>query len=204
MSDLNVVCVLKTGSFYNLDYVEKLRRGVARHLKTPYNFFCLTDDPEVPLDYAISLLDNYPGWWSKLEIFRDFKERTLFLDLDTIIVGSLDELVGHNHKFMSIEGFFRPIFNSGFMSWDGDYSYVYRTFKANSELLMGTNKGDQLVIGSLIPKWGVFQKEFPGQVVSYKQHCRNKGIPRGAKVICFHGKPRPHEVSDGWMKEHWR
>ena len=36
-----------------------------------------------------------------------------------------------------------------------------------------------------------------GEVVSYKWDCK-EGVPEGAKIICFHGKPRPKEVA--WLE----
>jgi hypothetical protein len=52
------------------------------------------------------------------------------------------------------------------------------------------NYGDQGFLMPLIGKsarWGC-------NVVSYKVHCK-RGIPRGTDVICFHGKPRPWDVT---------
>ncbi len=202
---LDVICVLKTGSFYNNDYVEKLRGGVARYLTLPYNFWCLTDDEEVDEEIVIPLQHSWPGWWSKLEVFRDFRGHTLFIDLDTIIVGSLDELVSHKGPFISIHGFYRShMFNSGFMSWTEDFSHIYKSFSDNVEVMM-EGKNDQQVIGSMLESYVTFQETFPGQVVSYKVHCRGLGkLPPNVRVVCFHGKPRPHEVNDSWMKEFWR
>ena len=37
-------------------------------------------------------------------------------------------------------------------------------------------------------------------IVSYKYHCR-QGLPDGAKVVIFHGKPNPADVNDQWVKE---
>ena len=54
--------------------------------------------------------------------------------------------------------------------------------------------GDQGVLQSLIggaTRWGP-------EVRSYKQHCR-AGVPRGTKVVCFHGRPRPWQVKDAWV-----
>jgi hypothetical protein len=39
-------------------------------------------------------------------------------------------------------------------------------------------------------------------VVSYKYHCRTTGkLPDNARVVSFHGKPDPSEVSDAWVKK---
>jgi hypothetical protein len=39
----------------------------------------------------------------------------------------------------------------------------------------------------------------PALVQSYKYHCRD-GLPPEAKIIVFHGNPKPDECSDGWIK----
>jgi len=46
-----------------------------------------------------------------------------------------------------------------------------------------------------------------GQIVSYKNHCRN-GLPSNARIVSFHdrgggGKNRPHQVKASWLREHW-
>ena len=35
---------------------------------------------------------------------------------------------------------------------------------------------------------------------SYKYHCGD-GLPDDARVVCFHGRPKPADVSDGWVKQ---
>ena len=40
-------------------------------------------------------------------------------------------------------------------------------------------------------------------VYSYKVHCEN-GLPKDARVVCFHGKPYIQDVKDEWVKENWR
>ena len=41
---VNVVC-MKWGTVYGPHYVDRLYRGIARHLHRPFRFVCLTDDP---------------------------------------------------------------------------------------------------------------------------------------------------------------
>ncbi|MGH8338151.1 MAG: hypothetical protein ACRETL_15305, partial [Gammaproteobacteria bacterium] len=46
---------------------------------------------EVPGVKTIPLLHDWPGWWAKMELFRpDVRGDFLFMDLDTVIVGPLD------------------------------------------------------------------------------------------------------------------
>jgi hypothetical protein len=45
---------------------------------------------------------------------------------------------------------------------------------------------------------------FPdGWIMSYKKHGRD-GLPKGCKIMVFHGYPKPHEVNNDYVKEHWR
>lgn len=50
----------------------------------------------------------------------------------------------------------------------------------------------------------LWDKILPGKVLSFKRDCKD-GLPSGASVVRFHGKPRPHDVvsSEFWVKEHW-
>ena len=67
--------------------------------------------------------------------------------------------------------------------------------------------GDQGWINMYRPSMDYFQDFFPNEVVSYKAHCvgnNNKvTVPKKAKIICFHGRPRPHEITDG-LSKYWK
>jgi FkbM family methyltransferase len=47
------------------------------------------------------------------------------------------------------------------------------------------------------------QDLFPGRFKSYKQECV-WNVPKGTSVVFFHGKPRPHEVTAGWVPNLWK
>jgi len=57
--------------------------------------------------------------------------------------------------------------------------------------------GDQEFITREVGPPGKHIKPMAG-VYSYKYHCRN-GLPRDSRVVCFHGTPKPSEVSDSWV-----
>jgi hypothetical protein len=70
----------------------RLKAMVERQLTIPHRFVCLSNVC-VPCE-RIPLTEGWPGWWSKLELFKhDLGERVLYLDLDVLVTGSLDELV---------------------------------------------------------------------------------------------------------------
>jgi hypothetical protein len=39
-------------------------------------------------------------------------------------------------------------------------------------------------------------------VSSYKYHCQ-KGPPAGASVITMHGRPKPEECHESWVRDSW-
>ncbi|MCE6952503.1 hypothetical protein LAZ40_13585 [Cereibacter sphaeroides] len=110
---VNVIC-MKWGTLYGPEYVNNLRRGVARHLGRPHRFVCFTDraeglDPEVEVRPIPDLglpAGHSDRRWQKLSVFRpqlaDLTGTALFLDLDLVVVGGLD-------PFLDLPGAFRII-----------------------------------------------------------------------------------------------
>jgi hypothetical protein len=43
----------------------------------------------------------------------------------------------------------------------------------------------------------------PNWVVNYRLHAQD-WPPSGAKVVSFNGKPKPHEIKEGWVPETWK
>lgn len=206
--DITVVCVLRSGGDYTPEYVSRLQNGVSRHLKAKHRFICLTD-VQVPCE-SVSIAHGWPGWWSKIELFRSdiFPEGlVIYFDLDTVIVGDISPLILAEVEAMSffmLEGFhISRRWASGIMAWNntGHLDDVYSSFhyQTHSRKYLNDQEWISLCGGQIQP----IQSLLPG-IVSYKHHCRGKGLPEEARVVCFHGNPRPHQVEDEWMKEYWR
>lgn len=196
--DLTVACVLRSGGDYSSEYVERLRDGVARHLPLPHRFVCLSD-VDVPCE-RIALVTDWPGWWSKLELFRPglLSGRVLYLDLDTVIQGDLLPLAAHPHRFTMLSDLMAPArLASGVMAWDGDFRHLFERWSPRlaPRYRVTGRWGDQ---GWISEQLGIspsrFQSLFPGMFASYK--ASPAAAKAAASVICFHGSPRPHEV--GW------
>lgn len=227
---LTVACVLKSGGIYNAEWVRKLRDGVARNLTVPYRFVCLSDVdvpceriPLIGADYGDTRLAGngwiiHPRWWSKLELFRPglFDGPALYFDLDSLIIGSLDEVASYPHKMTVVADFYSGRVGSGMLAWNGDYSFIHEAFCADARAIMHRydnvepHRGrigdqafieDQFSAHSIMPE--VFQKQFPGKFVSYKVHRCENGPPPGAAAICFHGQPKAHELSN-WVSQVWK
>lgn len=202
-----IACVLKSGGIYEPWHAQVLASQM--RMAAPHEpFVCLTD---VAVDgvSTIPLQHGWPGWWSKLELFRPdvfpAGERVLFADLDTLVLGDLSDLLAIEAPFVTLEDFYRrppmqPVrgLGSGLMQWTaGDQTDLYARFAADAEGLMRRHQkhGDQQFIERLrLADVTFWQDVVPEQVVSYKLHCRT-GIPAKARVVCFHGTPKPWDVS---------
>lgn len=200
-----VLCVLRSGGpDYGPGNVEALRDSLARHSDAP--LVCFSDVP-VPCR-RVPLVHRWPGWWSKLEIFRfRYAEPVLYVDLDTVFVDDPAPLFRERFTMLQRLNWPAGEVGSGVMSWAGDFSHLYRSFAANPE---------RHIAGYRTPaKWGDqgFIRDHLGErpalfetslAASYKGHCTDKGrgpfrIPHpDVRVVYFHGRPRPWEVPPVW------
>lgn len=226
-----VVTVLKTGEFYNqnkkVEYspsqVRWLKKQVEENCKVPHDFLCLTDLPEIEGVKIRPLLGNYPGWWSKMELFNlcHLDLNVTYFDLDTVITGDITHIVeyvpdriqvlknlstdSHKEKFgVSPNG----RIGSGIMKWCGDYRHLRQAFQRNPKQHMETyvtseRWGDQGFIQDYVQGgWDYLQDTFPNQMVSYKYYMLRRGLtdpPPGVNIVIFHGKPKPWEIEANWV-----
>jgi hypothetical protein len=210
---LNVVCVLRSGGEYKPEHVGLLEAQVSEHLNLRHRFCCLTDLPikvRRPWVTAIELKHNWPGWFSKIELFRPglFDGPVFYIDLDSLVVDNIDALV-LGQRFTVLQNFWDPFrIGSALMAWDGDLSEIYEVFSRDPIRFMRRYStsallGDQAFIKDhtpIAPKF--WQERHPGTVVSYRRHCRLTSgagaiIPQGAKIICFGGQFRPWSTELG-------
>lgn len=209
---LTVVCVMRSGGIYDSGWVAKLQRGVARNITIPYKFVCLSDF-EVPCE-RIALKHNWPGWWSKIELFRPEVIQTpyLYLDLDTVITGSLDELAKCPYDFAMLRNFNNPsMVGSGVMWFKKVPTQVYSKFVRQPEAYISHHLrtedqsycGDQAFIWDTLGRKVDLLTDSFNNIKSYKRHCR-KRLPPDTAIVCFHGHPRPPEVKADWMDLNWK
>lgn len=212
---LNVVCV-NAGNYQGrgAEYVNTLFDMVRRNLPEgfPGRFVCFTDDA-TGLDVGITVRGLEPGltgWWNKLALFKRgvFAEgdRVLYLDLGTVIVGKLDDLVAYDGPFAICRDFYRPDgLQSCVMAWAGDWSFLWNRWTASGRpQFVG---GDQTAIERYLQlanvKPDILQDVFPGAFASFKLHC-NPYPPKGAVIVNFHGDPKPHVCAEEWVGLTWK
>lgn len=208
----SVYCVLKTGRFRNgkknVEYtpqqVRWLKRQCDEHLPG-IDFYCLTDVDSIDGVNTIPLLHDWPGWWSKIELFRF--DDVFYIDLDTVILHdirymldltefyALRNLSGHKRNG-------RVVMGSGIMSWSGSYRYVYDNFDIRQTRRYERHQnrwGDQGYIHEQV-NYNALQDAFPGRIHSYKFDGIDQDDPPG-DIVVFHGKPKPWESGRSWVPE---
>lgn len=196
-----IACVLKSGGDYTPDHVLTLKAMCRRRMPYLGNFVCLTD-MVVPKVHTIPLLRNWTGWWSKVELFRPGvfgpDEPVLYLDLDTVILDDF-ALTPDPGQFWMLKNWYKPAYASGMMCWRGDFSFLFNRMPVKPHHLLGDERYiyDQLMAAGVVPS--IIQKKV--RAVSYKRHCDKGRGPGDAQVVCFHGTPRPWQVSDDWVRE---
>ncbi len=217
---VTILCVLRSGGLYDASWVGKLARGVARNLTVPHRFVCLSD-VEVPCE-RIALKHNWPGWWSKIELFAPgtVTGPAIYFDLDTIITGNIDALARLPYDFSMLRGFGRTHYiGSGVMCFRKPQHAVYARFLEQPEAFMReyaanpTNKhqafnahrGDQAFIYDTLGEQGItrFTDAVPGMVLLYPAHL-NSHVPDGCSVVCFKGAMKPPDAMiHDWARKNW-
>ena len=231
---ITIASVLKSGGDYDKIYLERLALGVHRMLSMPHRFVCLTDMPEQKLglkhvvDQTIPLTEGWPGWWSKMELFK-LLGPVLYFDLDTVLTGRIEDLAEWIYTeawdcLLMLQDFYRPDRSSGILGWNGDVRWIFEYFagsyadnatwrvRPNATWMHGKKgsfRGDQEWLRHLLKKRpqlqvALAQDIFPG-IRSFKVHVRGGSLPENTRVVCFHGRPRPHEINPPpvWMQKFW-
>lgn len=220
MTDLTVACVWVDGHVpYSDAYVVNLERMVRRHLQRPFRFVCLTDRPLiVPRSIEtikVAIPQGCRAWWTKLELFNPalgLKGRILYLDLDVVIAGGLDEIVDYPIPFTIAPhaGDFRPRgfevvprYNSSVMVWDTSLRSVSerlwdRWTPDVAEMLWG----DQDWIGQELP----FETTMPLRWFPRFSEIDPETGPAPVAKIVLCKKPKNHLAAarSRWVAENWR
>ena len=154
--DKNVL-VLKHGTKYTADYVNKMFNMVKKNLQSDFNFYCITEDP-TGIDPGVNIIPlpsvAVAGWWYKPYIFSAELPITgtiLYLDLDLVITNSLDRLFEfYPGEYCIIRDFTRAMrpnwekYNSSVIKFEkGQLDYVWQRFKKEHLQIMRKFYGDQ-------------------------------------------------------------
>lgn len=164
--DVAVLCV-KWGVKYGPEYVNKLYRSLMRQCsragEAQLDMVCLTDD-DTGIDrqenlHCLRLENGWSGWWNKCQVFAPQVStrlralgirRCVYLDLDTVIVGDVSELLhfsgGDGLAILKTDDMANEQrsggFNSSIMTWSSDGALqlaatVYELLKEHFDAITG-------------------------------------------------------------------
>ena len=245
----NLVLTMKWGTRYSSEYANILYRAVSANTSGAVRFTCITDDPKglLPEIETFPIQDlpafkyaNRGNAWPKVDLYRselfDLRGRALFLDLDLLIVGSLDEFFAQDGEFIGVgageawrKKGGKPGFNSSVVGFDiGGQAQISEEFERDPEAAFRDFEIEQQFEAHNARGLGFWPADW---IVSYKYHLRRPPLvdmvleatppPPSARIVAFHGKPRPVDLADGsasawstfpyrssgpvsWVKDYWQ
>lgn len=228
----NLICV-HSGNSYAPEYVLNLWKGATINSCATFEFYVFTDNVQQhPQDlgwHFVQLpnwsITGFKPWWYKLEIFNHRHQllgNNLYIDLDTVIVGNIDDFWQYYPAEFRICHDFNRAFskninwsNSSIMAWPGNsMSWLHSEFSKDMQNIVKRNRGDQDFIHAQTRQT---QKWWPRKwAMSWKWEVKHGGLqsPQGnyysdqayiihpdTRIVVCHGKPDPHEITE--LTEYW-
>jgi hypothetical protein len=170
------------------------------------------------------------AWWYKMQLFNKehYSGPMLYFDLDVIIVKNIDWVWQlPSRYFWTVRDFkylWRPThygINSSIMWWDTQqFDYIWQNF-ANQSLqkIMQQYRGDQDYLTATIVdsnrrffetervkswRWECLDGGFDFHHKRHQQPKTGTQITDLASILIFHGKPKPNDIQDPVIIQHWK
>ncbi len=228
------VVTIKWGTMYNAEDVNKLYSAILRNTSYQINFYCFTDNAVGLSDGIIALpipkLNVQPqfifGNHRKASGLCDDNlaelngQRVFFFDLDSLIVGNLDEFFDYpvGNRFYAINDWAHrhgkkanQVGQASCYSWVvGTLGYIKEYFEKHPQEVIDTyyTATQQYVSAKVIEKFGKIWFWPDNWFKSFRFHCIPHPLLRffitpklppvkGLKMIAFHGEPGIREALQG-------
>jgi len=221
-----IICI-KWGDRYGAEYVNKMYGMISRNITPPFTLYCLTDNSDGireevecrPLpDLGCPVPIKAPGKWRKTALWGaslfDIEGVVLFLDLDVVITGSLDDFFsfGDDNDVIVARNWVKPLERLGqtsiFRFKIGQHAYMLENLQKDSEGVSDKYQFEQRYVTKCV-KGGV--KFWPGAWVKhFRLNClgpwplryiRAARLPKNCRVVIFPGKPDPEDAILGQWNE---
>lgn len=141
------------------------------------------------------------------------EEDIFYIDLDTVIVDDFDHML-ETITLASLRDFYFPgSAASGIMRIPhADKSAIWQKLRLMSREDLASYRGDGELLREIVG-FDFLQDQYPGEIVSYKANIADSKmtgfnpifsqgsgkLPPEAKIVCFHGRPRPWKLSLPWI-----
>ncbi len=239
-----VVLCMKWGTKYGPEYINRLYAMVRRHLQGDFRFVCLTDNtdglraevecfPIPPLALPAGIPER---GWNKLTTFStDLRDvyglhgTALFLDVDVVITGPLDDFFTQPGEFLIIHDYKRPwriTGNSSVYRFEiGAHPDVLDYFRTHFAEIRTQFRNEQAYLSDFLHKQGKLAYWPTDWCPSFKYHCipawptnywKAPFVPPNARIVIFHGECNPPDALAGrrnrrfrfirptqWIADHW-
>lgn len=219
-----VIC-MKWGTKFPAEDVNRLYRMTRAAVSGELRFWCVTDNPD-GIDPAISTLplptvpvvgDGFDRGWLKLGLFADTLQGprgpTLFMDLDVVIVGSIDPLFELPGTFRVIKDYkpfrFRNSYTgntSVFRYEAGQHHDLFATLISQGAAVRAKYRNEQEFLSDFMRQKGLLEYWPTVWCASFKHHCvrplpfglwQAPRLPVEARIVVFHGTPKPEQAIVG-------
>lgn len=179
---------------YAPEHAERLAAQVDQF--SPGTSIVMLTDCHVDRRFCLPLQYDWPGWWSKMELFRpDIHGDLFYLDLDTTILKDIRPMAKVNTLCaISHRGNPAKKMCSGVMYLPAQYRKRTweRWMNYGPERAMRDFRGDQdFLAAQWGSRWARFEKLIPGCAVSFKYHVQPaKAVPKDTLMVYYHGYPK--------------
>lgn len=183
---------------YTPEWVDRLYRGFARNLTRPLHLVCFTDRAYEFGEPIEQVVDGVLGDNGYADCIRPFSLNVpmIFTGLDTVVTGNCDHLANYamtaDTMCLHRDPYNLSQAGNGVVLMPGGMRHVADDHRGENDMVWLRS----------FPH--VFADDlFDGHIISYKARARKFGLG-DARVVYFHGNPKPHEIDAEWVTENWR
>lgn len=226
------VVTWRWGQLFGREYVERLRAGIARHLRIPHEVVCVTDDPRsiegvriVPMPTAYA---NTPRCRRRMqqysaEFASQFGARMLSIDLDVVLVDDITPLVDRPDPIVMWKVKHAGVFSGALVLCDtGALDGAWKCYERDPEGY--PRRASPSGVGSdqaMLNQWLKTQKPIKfwterdglvtyfGEGYEKYEHLgvgpNRPTLPAGARIVVL-GAADKHVMDAGrfdWIRQHW-
>lgn len=123
-------------------------------------------------------------------------EPMIFAGLDTVVIGNCDKLARYCLEADRIalpRHPYEPVAINGVVLCPSGHRKIFDDWRGENDMEW-MRRWPHYLIDDL----------WPGRVVSYKAHVRGRVVPKAARIVYFHGNPKPDVLGhEDFVRRHW-